>query len=65
MATHCSVLGWRIPWTEEPGGLKSIGSVGLNKTGATEHTQGTLISASGEFRAPGEELKIPMNQERN
>ena len=38
MATHCSVLGWRIPWTEEPGGLKSIGSVGLNKTEVTEHT---------------------------
>ena len=37
-ATHCSILGWRIPWTEEPGGLKSIGSVGLNKTEVTEHT---------------------------
>ena len=22
MATHASVLAWRIPWTEEPGGLK-------------------------------------------
>ena len=21
MATHCSLLAWRIPWTEEPGGL--------------------------------------------
>ena len=21
MATHCSILPWRIPWTEEPGGL--------------------------------------------
>ena len=21
MATHCSILAWRIPWTEEPGGL--------------------------------------------
>ena len=26
MATHSSVLAWRIPWTEEPGGLQSIGS---------------------------------------
>ena len=26
MATHCSVLAWRIPWTEEPGGLQSMGS---------------------------------------
>ena len=26
MATHCSVLAWRIPWTEEPGRLWSMGS---------------------------------------
>ena len=26
MATHSSILAWRIPWTEEPGGLKSLGS---------------------------------------
>ena len=25
MATHSSFLAWRIPWTEEPGGLRSIG----------------------------------------
>ena len=25
-ATHSSVLAWRIPWTEDPGGLQSIGS---------------------------------------
>ena len=25
MATHSSVLAWRIPWTEEPGGLQSMG----------------------------------------
>ena len=24
MATHSSILAWRIPWTEEPGGLLSI-----------------------------------------
>ena len=24
--THSSILAWRIPWTEEPGGLQSIGS---------------------------------------
>ena len=24
-ATHSSILAWRIPWTEEPGGLQSIG----------------------------------------
>ena len=26
MATHSSILAWRIPWTEEPGGPQSIGS---------------------------------------
>ena len=26
MATHSSILAWRIPWIEEPGGLQSIGS---------------------------------------
>ena len=26
MATHSSFLAWRIPWTEEPGGLQSMGS---------------------------------------
>ena len=26
MATHCSILAWRIPRTEDPGGLSSIGS---------------------------------------
>ena len=27
MATHSSILAWRIPWTEKPDGLKSIGSL--------------------------------------
>ena len=26
MAIHSSILAWRIPWTEEPGGLQSVGS---------------------------------------
>ena len=26
MAIHSNILGWRIPWTEEPGGLQSMGS---------------------------------------
>ena len=33
IATHSSVLAWRIPWTEEPGGLQSLGlqRVGLKQ----------------------------------
>ena len=26
MATHFSILAWKVPWTEEPGGLQSMGS---------------------------------------
>ena len=26
MATHSIILAWRIPWTEEPGGLQTLGS---------------------------------------
>ena len=26
MATHSSILAWKIPWMEEPGGLQSVGS---------------------------------------
>ena len=32
MATHSSILAWRIPWTKEPGGLQSTGS----QSGTTE-----------------------------
>ena len=36
MTTHSSILDWRIPWTEEPGGLQSMG-VTERYNGATEH----------------------------
>ena len=26
MATHSSILAWRVPWAEQPGGIESIGS---------------------------------------
>ena len=32
MATHCSILAWEIPWTEEPGGLQSMGHKELDMT---------------------------------
>ena len=40
MATHSSILAWRIPWTEEPGGLQSMGSqrVGLKGLGTHART---------------------------
>ena len=29
MATHSSLLAWKIPWTQEPGGLQSMGLLGV------------------------------------
>ena len=41
MATHSSLLAWRIPWTEEPGGLQLPGRrVGHNR--ATQHALGPV-----------------------
>jgi len=38
MATHSSLLAWRIPWTEEPGGLQSMGSPRVRHDLANKHT---------------------------
>ena len=35
MATHSSILAWRIPWIEEPGGLQANVSQGVDMTEAT------------------------------
>ena len=39
MAIHSSVLAWRISWTEEPGGLQSMGFKESHMTEATEHAR--------------------------
>ena len=36
MVTHSTILAWRIPWTEEPGGLQSTGS--LSRTRLSDFT---------------------------
>ena len=36
MATHSSIPAWKIPWTEEPGGLQSLRSRGVRHTIATK-----------------------------
>ena len=44
MATHSSILAWKIPWTEEPGGLQSMGSQQVRRDWACMHDplKGTL-----------------------
>ena len=36
MATHSTTLAWEIPWTEEPGGLQSMGSQKVRRGLATK-----------------------------
>ena len=47
MATYSSILAWRIPWTEGPGGLQSIGSQGesdmTEETSRTQHASGPCL----------------------
>ena len=38
LATHSSTLAWKIPWTEEPGRLQFMGSLGVGHDWATSHS---------------------------
>ena len=44
-ATHSSILAWEIPWTEEPGGLESMG-LQKSRTQLTTETTATLLGIS-------------------
>ena len=47
MPTQSSILAWRIPWTEEPGGLQSMGSQRVGHDWVTKHIQqGVDVKAS-------------------
>ena len=49
MATHSSILAWRIPWTEEPGGLQSIGHksrTGLRQLNTAQYSR--LVTSSND-----------------
>ena len=55
MATHSSILAWRIPWMEEPGGLYPTGSqrVGYDLATSLLLLLLQLSSFCNTFRAPG------------
>ena len=51
MATHSNILAWKIPWTEEPGRLQSMGHKELDTTEATNpntHTHTHTDDVQGE-----------------
>ena len=52
MATHSSILAWRIPWAEEPGGLPSVGSQRIRRMHACMHWRRQWQPAPGFL--PGE-----------
>ena len=47
MATHSYILPWEISWTEEPGGLRSVG---LQRVGHDQMTETILISNTVNFK---------------
>ena len=47
MATHSSILAWRIPWTEEPGGLESMGSQRVRHDWSNLACRGELRAEEG------------------
>ena len=49
MATHSSILAWRILWTQEPSGLQFMGSQRIRHDSATEHTH---MEAEAQDRGP-------------
>ena len=64
LAPHSSTLAWKIPWTEEPGGLKSMGSLRVGHDWVTSLSlftfihwkrkwQCTPVSLPGESQGPG------------
>ena len=50
MATHSNILAWRIAWTEEPGGLQSVGSQRVRHNWKSIHTH-TFLGACVPFKA--------------
>ena len=61
MATHSGILAWKSPWTEEPGGLQSMGSQELDTT-ETEHTNSHLLSCALAHLQP---FNLPRMQAQN
>ena len=47
MVTHSSIIAWRIPWTEEPGGLQSMGQRVRHDLVTNTFTLHTIITSKG------------------
>ena len=56
MVTHCSTLAWKIPWTEEPGRLQSMGSQRVR------HDWAILLSLSPDYNVEYLEMDFPSHK---
>ena len=54
MATHSSTLAWRIPWTEEPGGLQSMGLHRVRQTDTGVHVSSCHFCSSPLLECGGD-----------
>ena len=57
MAACSSILAWRMPWTEEPGGLQSLGSQSRTRL-SEEHTHGGFCSVEDLLNEMSQELGL-------
>ena len=57
MATHSSILAWRIPWTEGSGNLQPMGCKELDKTEYSTHT--------GKYKALLRKIKEDLNKKKD
>ena len=56
MATHSCILAWRIPWIEEPGGLRSMGS---NRVGHDWAANSTLCTRTAYSSKEIQRMQLP------
>ena len=65
MATHCSTLAWKIPWTEEPGGLQAKGSERVSRDWCTKHNthfrKCQLHSSSSQDKSYGNDFNSSLS----
>ena len=59
MATHSSILGWEIPWTEEPGGLSPWGR---KESDTTEQLKMEMLFIIVNFGLVGSEVLVPQGR---
>ena len=62
MATHSSILAWKTPWTEEPGGLQSMVSQRVRHDWVTNYTYICTPNSQGNKGWDGTEISLPQGK---